>query len=39
MDDSNCTPAIGFDRRVIEFPYKNGTVIDVDIYRFYDNEE
>ena len=38
MDDSICTPAIGFERRVIEFLYKTGAVIDIDTYRNYNEE-
>lgn len=33
MDDSNPTPGIGFEKRVIDFVYKTGAFIDVDTYR------
>jgi len=38
MNDSLSTPAIGFDRKVIEFLYKTGAVIDIDTYRNNDDE-
>jgi len=37
-DDSIPTPAIGFERSVIEFLFKTGAVIDIDTYRNIDDE-
>ncbi len=39
MDESIITPAIGFERRVIEFLHKTGAVIDIDTYRNACNDE
>jgi hypothetical protein len=33
QDDSICTPAIGFDREVLEFVHKIEGTIDIDTYR------
>lgn len=39
MNDSISTPAIGFERKVIEFLFKTGAVIDIDTYRNTDDED
>lgn len=33
-NEEQSTPALGFDLKTIEFLFKTGTTIDVDIYRF-----
>lgn len=39
INDSIPTPAIGFERSVIDFLYKTGAVIDIDTYRNYDDKK
>lgn len=39
INDTISTPAIGFEREVIEFLYKTGAVIDIDTYRQVESDE